>query len=462
MTIEEYIDAVMRRVKNKAVRSSIRSELSGHIDDRIKYFTDSGFEQDIAEKKAIEHMGTPEKVGEQMNRLHNPWSALAVAIIMLFVAVIGNVLYFFNCHDFMIISTDPGEIVEWAMLCSFFTFSAGTVCYIISLKYRFSALSIIYGVFGIIQALSSLFIYLPVGYSIIGFFTDFPALFINPENPDFLFFSGATGASFGLSDWSTIIDNYDVMCAVDSIGTGLITAFTMLFFLSPVINGIMALLSGIRMHNEEEFENRKKHYIRFAKILFAITVMCAFTMTCEVAANEIKIDKINNHQADTRVSCSYSAKAEFDRLTVPMTTDEVYKLAHEITDDEYLIADIEYGVFTVYENEHFAVTLSDMDSDGEFETKRIYSFFFSDITEEYCDKIEKSMTSQEVIDYVGMVNISNYSCDGNTEFIEITVNDDKYLNKINNIYYHFSFENGKMTDIIKESYQDNIINTFFN
>jgi hypothetical protein len=70
MRKEEYIQEVISRIENKRAKIEVEKELSAHIDDRISYYTDAGWDEETANVKAMEHMGSPEKVSEEMGKLH--------------------------------------------------------------------------------------------------------------------------------------------------------------------------------------------------------------------------------------------------------------------------------------------------------------------------------------------------------------------------------------------------------
>lgn len=71
MNTEEYIENVLKHIQNKSFVTTIRQELEGHIDDRVFYYEEIGYDKDTAKQKAMEHMGDADKVGEQMNILHD-------------------------------------------------------------------------------------------------------------------------------------------------------------------------------------------------------------------------------------------------------------------------------------------------------------------------------------------------------------------------------------------------------
>ncbi len=70
MRKDEYIQEVISRIENKKAKAEVEKELSNHIDDRISYYTDAGWDEETANEKAMEHMGAPEKVSEEMGKLH--------------------------------------------------------------------------------------------------------------------------------------------------------------------------------------------------------------------------------------------------------------------------------------------------------------------------------------------------------------------------------------------------------
>lgn len=69
--ISDYIGKVLCCIHDKDFFQDITDELIAHIEDRTKYYTDSGYDIDEAEKRALERMGNPRIVGEKMNQLYN-------------------------------------------------------------------------------------------------------------------------------------------------------------------------------------------------------------------------------------------------------------------------------------------------------------------------------------------------------------------------------------------------------
>ena len=57
MKKEEYIDSVIKQIKNSRAKAEIKAELISHLEDRIKFYTDCGYSYDQACEKAIEKNG---------------------------------------------------------------------------------------------------------------------------------------------------------------------------------------------------------------------------------------------------------------------------------------------------------------------------------------------------------------------------------------------------------------------
>lgn len=88
MKKEEYIEKVLAHIQNKAFVSTIRQEIEGHIDDRELYYKDCGYDTETAQQKAIEHMGSADKLGIQMDMLHDYKKQKIVCIIGLVIFIL--------------------------------------------------------------------------------------------------------------------------------------------------------------------------------------------------------------------------------------------------------------------------------------------------------------------------------------------------------------------------------------
>ncbi len=104
MRKEEYIQKVVSRIGDYVAKKDFERELSAHIEDRISYYLDAGWDEDTATEKALEHMGEPEEVAEKMGKLHMDYNTLSKGLLTL--TVIGAVklilaiVFYFSYNTF--------------------------------------------------------------------------------------------------------------------------------------------------------------------------------------------------------------------------------------------------------------------------------------------------------------------------------------------------------------------------
>jgi tetratricopeptide (TPR) repeat protein len=96
MRKDEYIREVVSRIDNKRAKQEVEKELSAHIDDRISYYSDAGYNEEISNSKALEHMGEPRKVGIQMAKLHKKNKLAIIAVCLLIAIVLTFVVLLFT------------------------------------------------------------------------------------------------------------------------------------------------------------------------------------------------------------------------------------------------------------------------------------------------------------------------------------------------------------------------------
>lgn len=105
MKKEEYINSVIKQIKNSRAKALIRNELADHIEDRIEFFTDSGYSYEDACEKALEKMGSPEQTALQMDKLYSTKFNIALAILISL------------CYAFTIFAVPfgPFTLITWNM-----------------------------------------------------------------------------------------------------------------------------------------------------------------------------------------------------------------------------------------------------------------------------------------------------------------------------------------------------------
>lgn len=88
-TKEEYINAAVSQIENDSDKQEAALELAAHIDDRIEYYKEIGFDEAQAAQKAVEQMGDPDAVAVPLSRLHpkgRVWTAV-LAVLSLFLVL---------------------------------------------------------------------------------------------------------------------------------------------------------------------------------------------------------------------------------------------------------------------------------------------------------------------------------------------------------------------------------------
>ncbi|WP_066306765.1 FtsW/RodA/SpoVE family cell cycle protein [Bacillus sp. FJAT-29814] len=67
-----FITEVINHIKSKEAKKYVAEELTYHIKEAKKGWLEKGLTESQAEEKAVQQMGSPGKLGEQLSRLHRP------------------------------------------------------------------------------------------------------------------------------------------------------------------------------------------------------------------------------------------------------------------------------------------------------------------------------------------------------------------------------------------------------
>jgi cell division protein FtsW (lipid II flippase) len=81
-----FLTEVMNQIRSKEAKNYVANELNYHVKEAKKVWMEKGLPESEAEDKAVEQMGSPIKLGVQMNKLHRPkvdwWLVLLLAVSM--------------------------------------------------------------------------------------------------------------------------------------------------------------------------------------------------------------------------------------------------------------------------------------------------------------------------------------------------------------------------------------------
>lgn len=81
-----FLNEVTDQIRSKEAKNYVANELNYHIKEAKRIWMEKGLSESEAEEKAVEQMGSPTKLGIQMNKLHRPkvdwWLILLLVVSM--------------------------------------------------------------------------------------------------------------------------------------------------------------------------------------------------------------------------------------------------------------------------------------------------------------------------------------------------------------------------------------------
>lgn len=84
--VTEYLDTVCRQIRWQKAQAPVLTEIQNHLNDQKDALLRDGLDEETAISRAIEEMGDPVVVGEQLDRAHRPrpdWPLLALTAVLL-------------------------------------------------------------------------------------------------------------------------------------------------------------------------------------------------------------------------------------------------------------------------------------------------------------------------------------------------------------------------------------------
>ncbi|HDR6309544.1 TPA: FtsW/RodA/SpoVE family cell cycle protein [Bacillus cereus] len=84
---ERFVSEVTNHIKSKEAKSFVATELDFHLKQAKNTWIEKGVSEEIAENKAVEQMGSPVKLGQELNKLHKP--KVDWFLLILLVAAMG-------------------------------------------------------------------------------------------------------------------------------------------------------------------------------------------------------------------------------------------------------------------------------------------------------------------------------------------------------------------------------------
>lgn len=128
MEVKDYISIVLSHVKNKVYLASIEQELKDHIADRAGYYEEIGYDAEVSLQKAMERIGNPDEVGEQMNRLHTSKGTEIAVLIIKLVQVAAWAIFLFGADSIQFVPTSASYFSVKADMTIAFLFFIILIC----------------------------------------------------------------------------------------------------------------------------------------------------------------------------------------------------------------------------------------------------------------------------------------------------------------------------------------------
>ncbi|OLR24483.1 FtsW/RodA/SpoVE family cell cycle protein [Bacillus cereus] len=84
---ERFLKEVTNHIKSKEAKDLVATELDFHLKQTKNMWVEKGLSEEVAEDKAVEQMGSPIKLGQELNKLHKP--KVEWFLLILLVAAMG-------------------------------------------------------------------------------------------------------------------------------------------------------------------------------------------------------------------------------------------------------------------------------------------------------------------------------------------------------------------------------------
>lgn len=88
MNIEEYIEKASQSISGKRQRLDFQREMRSHLEDRIEFYTDAGWDRETAIQKTLDRMGDPETVGNKMGRVHSNTASIVFDVLFVMASIV--------------------------------------------------------------------------------------------------------------------------------------------------------------------------------------------------------------------------------------------------------------------------------------------------------------------------------------------------------------------------------------
>ncbi|HEK9103977.1 TPA: FtsW/RodA/SpoVE family cell cycle protein [Bacillus pseudomycoides] len=101
---ERFLKEVTNHIKSKEAKNLVATELDFHLKQAKNMWIEKGLSEEVAEDKAVEQMGSPVKLGQELNKLHKPKVDWFIIILLVTAMGLGflPVVAFGHTNDLLI------------------------------------------------------------------------------------------------------------------------------------------------------------------------------------------------------------------------------------------------------------------------------------------------------------------------------------------------------------------------
>lgn len=395
--IDDYVNQVISHIKSKSVRMDVKRELEAHINDRIDYYTDAGYDMDFAAENAIKRMGEPEKVAQSLKKIHNNTLYILLSLLFTLLYIVGLIIADVKIVEFGIINlVDFEETTSFSSIASVLIAACGALAFLFARRSKESTVLAALGLTSILGSILSPVALIPFGYQAVSLVTDFPVAVVTKQH---FFYS---------REIFWLLDDLFIEGAPSALIYSLIIVCILISLLSIVVGIISIVLAKKYRHFNvnKSFTQRVKKFSLFLVILSAVTLTGTLT---EWVYDSVLYNYENAVFEENKGSYYKDAKTVYDELDLPYTKAEVESFKDKYNLSEYEMSAIQFGVLNVLENEGYSVQVGDYDDDGIYESRRIYSHSEAKLSKEKITMLKYLEKDSSVDEFYSIVPLSECS-----------------------------------------------------
>ena len=262
MNKKDYLGKATEKIYNSGAKKIVSTELESHIDERINFYKEIGYDDQASEEKAACAMGDTDTVAVQFGELHNDFYNPAADIIFLLIwfGLLGGVFYLLKQYVFY-------DVGLYALIL-------GASCFSFAIMFAYSALSLFRN--KIVPVILSL-----LGIGATGVFNYFILIELDKKMSD------------SLPNLINFIFKTDIPGATNYPSEEKVILAVLLVSLASIVTFIFSFIYNIKVKclANKKFDNRIRHVIIGVTSGFSLTsiVLCVlFSVKCSADLNTIK------------------------------------------------------------------------------------------------------------------------------------------------------------------------------